>query len=368
MRVPSNRATALGDVSPWGRSFLQALQAENILDIGYEPSVQQFCTQITGINEAQILFIENQPESRAWILSVRQSGKFCYLVWYGRAFSKEDYQFALENRIYIAFENLRTDDQKLVDWLSKLTESKENSLQFAAIMRAVKGILVQTDQETLPKQIIPELKTAMTKIERIAGHNEYYLPSQSKGVETETKLPFHRTQEFSDALNTVAELERTGTLWIRGNLPAQEGKVEFLHGKVMSATAGDVRGVKAMFRIFLWDEPRFLFGRSEPNNFNFEAPLTVGLKYICDEGSKQKRRYEQIRRELPPLDLKLELEPSMLHKGTVLPTEDFPALASVVESGVVSHILDYNPIPDVDLYESLIRLRRNNILRVALSK
>lgn len=368
MQVPANRITALGEVSPWGRQFLQTLQAGNVLDVGYEPDVSHFCSHPNAVGDSQIIFVENQPESRTWILSLRQSGKQCFIVWYGRSFSKDDYRFSLENRIYIVFENLRSDDQKLLDWLAKLTESRENAVHFAGIVRAVKAVLVQADQEHLSKQIIPELKTAVSKLEKSGSRNEFLLFSDQKPADTQTKLPFHRTQDFSDALTTIAELERTGILWIKGSLPNQEGRVEFLQGKIVSAHVGDVDGLKAIWRVFLWDSPRFLFARSETKEFTFDEHLNVSLKFICTQGDEQKFRFEQIRKEIPPLELKLELEPSMLHKGTVCPSEDFPALASVVENGVVSHILDYNELPDVDLYESLIRLRRSNILRVSVAK
>ena len=51
--------------------------------------------------------------------------------------------------------------------------------------------------------------------------------------------------------------------------------------------------------------------------------------------------------------------------GASLSPDEFSTLASVVEFGHISQVLDYNPLPDVILYESLIQLRRQKMVMVA---
>jgi len=58
------------------------------------------------------------------------------------------------------------------------------------------------------------------------------------------------------------------------------------------------------------------------------------------------------------------LESSALHIGAQLSPDDFSALASVVEFGTIRHVLDYNELPDVTIFEALIRLRRSSLIRV----
>src|SRR5206468_806071 len=105
--------------------------------------------------------------------------------------------------------------------------------------------------------LLHEFKTALGKVERAGTmSNEFLSAALDGGHGDKETLPFARSQDIGDALFTVHDLERTGALWIRGNLAGQEGKVEFLQGKLVAATAGGVHGVKAIFRMFLWDEPR----------------------------------------------------------------------------------------------------------------
>jgi len=361
MNVASSKIVSVGEITQWGRQFLGALQTAQLAEVTFEPNFQKFC-EAAG-NQFQIVFMEATPESRQQIAKLRQLGRRLYLAWFGRNFTKEDVAFALENRVFCIFENYRPDDKRVVDAIKKISTSLENTEQFEQLIRSVKGVLVQAEAE-MPRPLLAEIKTAIGKLERFGLQNEFNGVSADLAAGPDTKLPFHRAQDFGDALSTVHNLERTGVLWVRGRLPTEEGKVEFLQGKIVAANSGEVRGVKAIYRMFLWDDPKFLFTRKDPRESTVGDSLNMSMKYLCHEGQDLKKRYEAIRRELPPLDLSLELEPSSLHAGTNLELNEFSTLASVVEFNKVHQVLDYNNLPDVYLYEALIRLRRNKIIRV----
>ena len=195
--------------------------------------------------------------------------------------------------------------------------------------------------------------------------NEFSSTEEPKATKEGSHVPFYKTQNFGDALMTVHDLERTGVLWARGPVPEQEAKIEFLQGKIISAVTGDTTGLKAIYRVFLWDSPRFLFYRKDPNEAVLVEQLDASMRHLVKQGEMLRDRYEKIRKELPPDSIRLEIDSHALHKDTALAFVDFSTLASTVEFGVVAHILDYNPLPDVDIYESLIRLRKHKIVRVS---
>jgi hypothetical protein len=309
--------------------------------------------------------MENTPESRGQVSKLRQKGRKLFIVWIGRNFTKEDLVFAMDNRIYCTWENLRPEDKRLHETLQKLVIGFEQVGQFEQMVRSLKAVLLQSENE-VPKLIMNEIKTAVGKLEKSGLQNEFVGPTAEPVGTGEVKLPFHKTQDFGDALSTVHDLERTGVLWIRGSQPLEEGKVEFIQGKIVYAQAGEVRGLKAIYRMFLWDEARFLFTRKDAREATVDEHINLGLRYICREGIALKKRYEKIRRELPPSELKLELEPASLHANCRLEKNEFSTLASIVELNQVSQVLNYNTLPDVILYESLISLRRNNMIRVVV--
>ncbi len=358
------RIIVLGDLTLWGRQFLAGLKATG-MEISHEPNLQKFIESQPS-PQPQIIFLENLPESRQYVAKLRTLSRRIYWFWFGRNFTKDDATFALENRAYHIFENLRPDDKRISEFFGRLAANMETDTEFERTARGIKGVLIQAETE-IPKAVLSEIKTGIAKMERLGLINEFSGATIETIVTSDGKLPFHKTQSLADALLTIESLERTGVLWIKGSIRGEEGKVEFLQGKAMAAKTGDVHALKALYRMFLWDDPRFLFTRRETSESTTEDQLNVSLSHVCSEGEALKKRYEAVRRELPPPDLRLELQPSALHTGTMLDFVEFSTLASIVEFHRVADVLDFNNLPDVSLYESLIKLRRQNIIRVSVA-
>jgi len=362
MKAPSCRVTSAGDVSPWGKRFLTSLVKSNIIELVVEPSIQKFCDAFASTHP-QIVLIENLKDSREGIVKIKQAGKKALLLWYGQNFSKDDFAFALENRVYWIFDNLEPEDTAMTVGLQKAAGANESAKMSEHLMRSLKSVLVQAESE-ISKPLMSEIKTAVMKIERLALRNEFLSFPAEQGNENE-QLPFYQSPDIEDALSTVQMLERTGDLWVRGNAAEEEGAIEFLQGKIVSANAGESKSVKAIYRMFLWKEPKFSFNRKTPEECRIENHLNLSLKYICEQGKEMRRRFERIKSEIPPRELLLELEASSLHSESTFPVNQFSTLASVVEFGQVSQVLDVNPLPDVEILESLISLRKAKMIKVA---
>ncbi len=361
--VPCCRVISVGEVTNWASQFLSALKAANLIEVGAEPSVENFVRTPNSGNQATIAFVENSPDSRRWIHAIREGGRRCFIVWYGRGFSKEDLHFALEHRIYRVFENARAEDKALETEIRKLAAAADRQRETEQILQSIKSTLLDA-QNSGKSSVVDEIKSAVSKMERGVSGNEFQAKPDFQSVGAESKIPFYKEQDFGDALATVHDLERTGLLAVKGPLPGQEGRIEFLTGKIVGAVTGQVRGLKAIYRMFLWDSPKFVFNKMNPDDLEVEEHLNLNMKYIRAEGHALRARFNVIRRELPPGELRLELEPNALHGGVKLPPDDFSTLSSVVEFGSVGRVLDYCELPDVTIYESLIRLKRNQMIRV----
>lgn len=369
MVVPVCRVHSVGEVSAWGNQFLGALQMANVIEVTFEKSVERFCQDPAPGTAIPIAFVENSPDSRKWITAIRESHRRVFLLWYGRGFSKEDLRFACENRVYVVFENVRPDDKAVITGIRRVADAAGLQQETEQIIHSIKATLLQGESAEAIGEMIQEIKIAVGKLERGVHTNEFV--SQATGIPAaavtgESKIPFYRQQDFGDALATVHDLERTGILSVKAALPGQQGFVYFLQGKIVGAVVGQVRGLKAIYRMFLWDDPQFSFAKRDPDDLDVQEHLTLAVKYIRVEGESLRQRFNGLRRELPPGDLKLELEPNSLHAGVRLIPEDFSTLSSVVEFGYVSRVVDYNPLPDVAIYEALIRLKRNQMIRVSV--
>jgi len=363
MNVPTCRVICVGEVTPWGKQYLGTLQAKNIIDVAYE-SVQQYINSLSVPTQPVVVFVENTVDSKKCIEQLRASGRYFCLGWFGKNFSREDYAFGLEARVYAIIETTSMDEKRVAEIVERISARLEANETFDHLIHSLKAVLLQSEADETSKPLVTEIKAAVAKLEHCGINNEMLAP-HAKTSENLPSTPFHKTQGFGDALSIIHDLERTGALYVRGSLPTEQGRVEFLQGKIVSVRVDDVRGEKALYRMFLWDEPRFMFTRRDPQNCVVDEPMPDSLKYMCLEGEALRRRYDLIRREIPPPELRLVLDPNSLHVGTKLTLEEFSTLTSVIEFSQVAQVLDYNHLSDVAIYGSLIRLKKQNIIRVA---
>lgn len=354
------RLYCVGPVTPWGREFLEALSAAIPMSLAYEPSVKRFLD--APVASAVGVVIEAGPDCRSVIDELRASGRPILLFCFGRTFTKDDLLFFAERRLYGVVEATVGDDRRAIEVGRRFAAALQAIERQRQRFHAMKRLLVDSAESPDAGAVLQEMRTILAKVERSELEREW-LAERASENRSDDKL-FYDSEDFGDALMTIHDLERTGSLWVRDHLAGQEGKVEFLQGKIVAAATGEVHGMKALYRMFLWEEPRFLFHRMAAEDSVIEDRLNVSMTALRAEGEALRQRFQRIRKDVPPLELKLELEPSGLHAGTQLAPDDFSALASVVEFGTVRHILDYNELSDVAIFEALIRLRRASLIRV----
>ncbi len=366
MKSPLCRIDSVGEISNWARQFLKGLQNESLAEVSFEGNTQKFCEQ--NSSAVSIVFVENAPDMKREILKLRASARPLLVIWFGKAFTKEDLQFAMENRIYLTLENPRHDDKKTIEPLKRIARAAEPMQQTAHYVQSIQTLSIEGESIGEAKTLFDDVKESAEKLERcLQLTNEFLRDSKTKGGTEADRMTLRANQDLRGALYTIHELERTGSLQIKGSFEDQSGKIDFLHGRLVSASTGSVRGLKALYRMFLWDEPRYSFERMESNSVWFEGELNVNLKHLCREGEDFRAKYTQIRKELPPKDIQIELEPSALHPQLELNQDEFSTLGSVVEFGEVGKVVDFNPLPDVTIYEAMIALRKTKVIRVVNS-
>lgn len=359
-RPGTGRLTFLGNPSPWLKQFLGTLQQSGSLDIHFEANSTTFLSTPVAKNRVGVVIIEQAPESHVLIETLRRSGRRLILIWIGKTFSKQDLAVAADQRVHSVIENPTDGDVRALDAIRRAMARAEASERSEDLLFSIKSVLLQLDEAGEAGPLLTELKTGLTKFERGALQSEFLGGAVSSTGET--RLPFYKAQGFADALLTVQDLERTGSLEIQSKQGL--GQVDFLQGRPVAAHCGEARSLKAIYRMFLWEEPQFSFKRRDPNETIVDDEFSLSLRDICLEGEALYRRFEKIRAQLPPAQLRLQLEPSALHAGTQLDRSQFSTLSSVVELGKVSQILDYNPLPDVVLYECLIGLKKSGVIKV----
>ncbi len=352
-------AYVVGNLSQSGIQFIKKLLELGIIEASFESSVDSFIESHKKEKELLIIFIEDYPENRTYLSKLRKSIPKSSIVFFGRGISKENILLCFENNVELIIDSLRPEDPKLKILLDNLASIVERRKEYETLIRTLKVLFVEGETKD-PVWFLKEVKTVIGKLDSL----DITSFVGSKNVD-KMRIPFYQNQSLAEALSSVSSLERSGKLIIKGALTGQEGEIVFLQGRIASVTTGHVSGLKALYRMFLWDDLKFSFVREYPITILSDDTFNVSIKYISSQGEKQKKIYDELRCSLPPHSIVLEVDPKSITTSVKLNRNAFNTLASVIEFKQVSKILDCNSMNDVDLLASLIKLRKNKMIRVA---
>jgi len=350
-------AYALGDFSPWGRLLLNEWQSEGVLQLSFESNVGSFCKSAENKKEPMIVLLENGPTSQPQLMQLRACSAPLLILWMGKQFNKEDVRMGLTTRVYALLENPTAGDKRTQDIFIQAKQTLDRYLQLHHLLHSMKGLVLQSESKNTDADLIRELKVGISKLERMTHNNPWWRSEQNEGT-PESSLPVAQFQGLGDVLLTLGELERTGTLWVRGGRPGEEGKIDFIQGKMTVAEAGAVSQLKAVYRMFCWENSRFLFNRKNPEDCRSQKMIAMEIEEIVREGQQQQERTQKIKKEIPPAHIKLDLVAAKMTVSTAFTPADFYTLIQVAQFHHVSDILDYSEKWDVEILEGLIHLRK----------
>lgn len=365
MKIPILNVFALGKFTPWANNILKSLEKQEVIKIDPDiRTVDSFCELANLNGKPSVVVIEQPATSRKEIEKICHLGRSVYLLGLAKNFTSDDLLYAIKSRIYFVFDSTQTDEMKLIEACKNLSNQVDSEHQFQQILRAMKSILLQTEAEIPDIPMVKELRTAISKMEHLEAQNEFN-HMNLKGTEQHSDLIFHRAQTLSETLALVSEVGRTGTLWVKSKSKEKEGTIDFIQGRILGASVSGCDGVKAIYRMFIWGDPTFLFYRKDPREMSTIKPVGVDVAHIIRVGELLTQRFDKIKSKLPPSSLKLRVSSDSISDNFALSQNEFSTLSSVVEHETVENIVDFNPLSDVEIYESLITLRKNKIIQPA---
>jgi len=362
MKTPRHRVVCLGNLTDWGKRALKSLEKQSVVEFHYETSLKSFLKSSLA-TQLQMVFLENGPKSRLLMTELRKTGLPLYLIWFGVSFSKEDLGFAIQKHVFSVLEDRDLNNPRIIKEIRRIVRVIDSKYQFQQLVRSLKLAVLELEGN-LPQPLLNEIKSGVESLSDFGTKNEFTPVLSHALTQGNQNILIQEAENLSEALTTIESLEKTGVMWVSPTGKGPKGQIEFIQGKIVFACCGEVVGLKAIFRMFLWEMPALLFSRRKAEEIEVGANIGTPIKMICQEGLRLKEQYDRIRHELPPLEMLLEIDSNFLHPGSSLSPEQFSTLAAVVEHRKVAHVLDYNPLPDVTIYEGLIQLRRSKILRI----
>ncbi len=163
------------------------------------------------------------------------------------------------------------------------------------------------------------------------------------------------------SLLQVLESDRaTGTLVIRH--AGREGKLHIHRGTIRHATLARARGVKALYRLMVFEEGRFDFyipGRS-PEYDTVEGDLQKHLL----EAMRQKDELGVYRKQLAQGEVALSFNPDVNINPARVPGMVYEVMAAIRNYRTVDQILEFCQVPDFEICRVLLVLMKHNVVIV----
>ena len=151
----------------------------------------------------------------------------------------------------------------------------------------------------------------------------------------------------------------TGELRVKSH--HKSGSIYFYAGSIVHATAGAVNGPKALLRIMSWADATWIFDPGVASKVPLDS-MRLDIAHFTRAVQGTKKTMEKVAGFIPPMGVSLKIVPSQYEAKKFWTIPETKVLASVGEYGLVRDILNYCSLPDSEIFETLIELRRQGLL------
>jgi hypothetical protein len=174
-----------------------------------------------------------------------------------------------------------------------------------------------------------------------------------------------RRVSFSDAdlesyCASLLYTQASGELQVRSR--HRRALVYFYGGVIIHAVSGAVHGLKALLRAVMWPDAEWtFFPKKEHGELHDSLRLSLlGFTQALQEAQKIHKKVQPF---VPPPGVELLVEPQIFMKKEIWTNSEAKVLASVAEYALVRDVLNYCPLPDMEIYDTLITLRKQGLLK-----
>lgn len=138
--------------------------------------------------------------------------------------------------------------------------------------------------------------------------------------------------------------------------------IYFDGGVISHAVSGAVSGVKALLRSVMWADAQWTFA-SKKEHAELHDTLKLNLLGFTRTVQEAKKILKNVQPFMPPPGVSLLVEPQAFLKKESWTVSEARVLAGVAEYALVRDVLNYCPLPDMEIYDTLISLRKQGLLK-----
>lgn len=206
--------------------------------------------------------------------------------------------------------------------------------------------------------MIGDVNLQISRSEDIAAVERVTRPLRSGELPQRHRLSSESS--FYDVMKYFLSSQVSGELRVRG--PVKQASIFFMDGYIQQAFCGSISGRKALLRILSWPGLQWKFLPENESPKISIPPLNYSLGDFLELYMNWLGRWKKVANLVPPLNIKVKVKPQTFAQVTAWDEAKYEVVARVCEYGRVSEILNNTPLDDIDIYETLIDLRRSGLI------
>jgi DNA-binding response OmpR family regulator len=166
---------------------------------------------------------------------------------------------------------------------------------------------------------------------------------------------------ISDLLQILALNGKDGTVLLRR--AGEDGRIEFVEGRIVDAQAGTAHGTKALNRMLAWADANFRVTARE--GLAPEPTITAGTSSVLMDGLVSLDDWARWSELLPDREARIELSDHARNRlqGEPLTPVELDLLARAKSGITVARALEDSPHPDAEIAEAICTLLARGIVR-----
>jgi len=167
-------------------------------------------------------------------------------------------------------------------------------------------------------------------------------------------------EDLESFCSSLLYSQSIGELQVRSG--HKRGVILFYAGIITAAVAGAVDGVKALLRMMMWEGAEWRFVTNKDYREDHDS-MRLSMLQLTRVLQNAKKLHSKVEPFMPPTHTLLLVDPASFEKKDLWTIPEARVLASVAEYGVVRDVLNYCPLPDLEIYDTLVNLRRQGLIR-----
>ncbi|NCN28627.1 DUF4388 domain-containing protein [bacterium] len=154
----------------------------------------------------------------------------------------------------------------------------------------------------------------------------------------------------------------SGELRIAG--PTRKASIFLEGGRIQQVLCGSVYGLKALLRIFSWQDFRWTFNLHSQVELNLPS-MDLSYLELKNLFSQWSGRWKRVGDLMPSNNVRLKVRADSFLTRKTWSKQEYIVVASVCEFENISEILNNCPLWDVEILETLVGLRQEKLLSVS---